>query len=125
MLGRVGRACTGSRIQIGASWQLGASQRVEEQIRPSSSGVARPADVEGRARRTTRPAEHWMAPLINYTNDHVIDRLRSDGAGGRTTPLPKIYGEDSRVKKPEEFFRFTSRYQYIRLLGHGAYGMVW
>lgn len=40
-------------------------------------------------------------------------------------PLPKIYSEDKRVNRPEEFFRFASRYQYLRLLGHGAYGMVW
>lgn len=40
-------------------------------------------------------------------------------------PLPKIYGEDKRVSHPEEYFRFTGRYQYMRLLGHGAYGMVW
>ncbi len=40
-------------------------------------------------------------------------------------PLPKIYGEDKRVSHPEEYFRFTGRYQYVRLLGHGAYGMVW
>ena len=40
-------------------------------------------------------------------------------------PLPKIYSEDKRVNKPEEYFRFAARYQYLRLLGHGAYGMVW
>lgn len=40
-------------------------------------------------------------------------------------PLPQIYSEDKRVRKPEEYFRFSHRYQYLRLLGHGAYGMVW
>ena len=42
-------------------------------------------------------------------------------------PLPKIYSEDRRINRPEEYFRFAnpSRYQYLRLLGHGAYGMVW
>lgn len=40
-------------------------------------------------------------------------------------PLPRIYGEDKRVNRAEEYFRFGQRYQYIRLLGHGAYGLVW
>ena len=40
-------------------------------------------------------------------------------------PLPKIYSEDKRVNKPEEYFQFAARYRYVRLLGHGAYGMVW
>ena len=26
---------------------------------------------------------------------------------------------------PEDFFRFTSKYKFIRQLGSGAYGLVW
>lgn len=40
-------------------------------------------------------------------------------------PLPRFYGEDKKVHRPEEYFRFSHRYQYLRLLGHGAYGLVW
>lgn len=42
-------------------------------------------------------------------------------------PLPKIYPEDRKVADPQRFFKFSaeSRYSYLRLLGHGAYGYVW
>lgn len=41
--------------------------------------------------------------------------------------LPKIYPEDRKVADPQKFFKFLqgSRYSYLRLLGHGAYGYVW
>ena len=49
-------------------------------------------------------------------------------------PLPKILSEDRRIERPESFFTFATstgadgpregRYKYVRLLGHGAYGLV-
>lgn len=41
------------------------------------------------------------------------------------SPLPKIESVDRRIVKPEEYFRMPARYRFNRLLGHGAYGMVW
>lgn len=39
-------------------------------------------------------------------------------------PLPKIYNDDKRIAKPEDFFKINPRYKFGRLLGHGAYGLV-
>lgn len=41
--------------------------------------------------------------------------------------LPKIYPEDRKVIDPQRYFKFSnsSRYSYLRLVGHGAYGYVW
>lgn len=41
--------------------------------------------------------------------------------------LPKVYPEDRKVPEAQKFFKFpaSSRYTYLRLLGHGAYGYVW
>ncbi|PJF16976.1 Mitogen-activated protein kinase [Paramicrosporidium saccamoebae] len=46
-----------------------------------------------------------------------------DTTGRDLPPLPKIYGEDRRVNKPEEYFRHLTRYRYARLLGQGAAAM--
>ncbi len=45
--------------------------------------------------------------------------------GKELSPLPQIVGHDKRVAKPEEYFRLPPRYKFNRLLGHGAYGLVW
>lgn len=41
--------------------------------------------------------------------------------------LLKVNAEDRKVPDPQRFFKFPahSRYRYLRLLGHGAYGYVW
>lgn len=39
-------------------------------------------------------------------------------------PLPRIQVTDTKIHNPEESFQFGSRYRYMRLLGHGAYGLV-
>lgn len=39
-------------------------------------------------------------------------------------PLPKLYNDDRRIPKPEDYFKSNPRYKFMRLLGHGAYGLV-
>lgn len=57
--------------------------------------------------------------------DKIVDLKLGASALAAIPPLPKIYGEDKRISRAEEYFRFSQRYQYVRLLGHGAYGLVW
>lgn len=41
------------------------------------------------------------------------------------SPLPQIFSNDKKIAKPEEYFKMPGRYKFNRLLGHGAYGLVW
>lgn len=46
-------------------------------------------------------------------------------AGKELSPLPQIFNQDKRIAKPEEYFKLPPRYKFSKLLGHGAYGLVW
>ena len=79
------------------------------------------------------PVPAVLPPISEFDQvDHTF-RLPDDSEKGSVfesagiPSLPKVYPEDRKVADPQRFFKFAagSRYSYIRLLGHGAYGYVW
>lgn len=55
----------------------------------------------------------------DFQSNAVVNGVNTDK--GRMKPLAAKKGDQNL----EETFKLPDRYKYIKLLGHGAYGMVW
>ena len=78
----------------------------------------RPDDIQELKHNAQQPNVQTQWGPVNAQSYHSIP---NEGDKGKMKPVAGKRGDQNL----EETFKLPPRYKYMKLLGHGAYGMVW